>query len=282
VLSVVLALSASLTWGIADFLGGLKSRHLALLAVLGISQPIGVVGIGVLLAVRGTPPPEAGFVPFAVLSGVAGALAIAAFYHAMAIGTISIVAPIGATSAVIPVLAGVAMGERAAGAQVAGVLLAMAGVVLASRPDAAHDLGPGRRPRASAGFAMLAALGFGVFFVSLHRAAQDDVFWPAFVQRGTSSALLLACAAWRRAPLRVGWRHAPALATIGVLDVTANVCYAAASTIGLVSLASVLSSLYPVVTVVLARLVLDERLARPQQAGVVAALLGVALSALPR
>jgi drug/metabolite transporter (DMT)-like permease len=281
VLSVILALAASGAWGVSDFLGGLKSRQLALLSVLTLSQPLGLVAVGVLLLVRGTPPPTADFVPFGMLAGVTGLVGLAAFYQAMAIGTISIVAPIGATSAVVPVVYGLATGERAAPVQVLGIGLALLGVVLASQPQQAHAARDARQAALSVGLAVVAALAFGAFFIALHQASQQDVLWPAFVQRGTSSLLLLLTAAWLRPTLRVGWPHGPGLIGVGLLDVAANILYAAASTTGLVSLAAMLSSLYPVVTVLLARVVLHERLSRLQQGGVASALLGIALIAVP-
>ena len=133
-----LALAASLSWGVGDFLAGLSSRKLQLLTVLVISQAAGLTSLAVLVAVRGSGPPEARYLLYAALAGIAGAIGLAALYRGLAVGSMSVVAPISATAAVIPVVAGLITGERPSGAQGAGIALALAGVVLASRERRAN------------------------------------------------------------------------------------------------------------------------------------------------
>ena len=142
-----------------------------------------------------------------------------------------------------------------------------------------HTSATSHQGRAGTGFALLAAAGFGGFFVLLHDASTYSVVWATFVQRLTSVSVLLVASLIVRPSLAVGWRRTPQLLAIGVLDQGANLLYGFASTVGLVSLAAVLASLFPVVTVVLARAILHERLSRTQQTGVACALAGVALIA---
>jgi drug/metabolite transporter (DMT)-like permease len=275
VIAVAFALGAAVAWGAADFLGGLKSRVAATIVVVAIGQATGLALVGAVVIARGEGPPEARYVGYAVLAGFAGALGIAALYRALAVGSMSIVAPITATGAVIPVIAGVATGERPTTVQSAGLALAFGGVVLAARQESG-DLASGR-VAAGVGVALLAALGIGSFLLALDAASEGGVPWALLVQRSVCVVIVLAAAVFVRPRFRVGWRNAGAMVAIGVLDMSANAFFALASTRGLVSVVSVLASLYPVTTVLLARLLLGERIARPQQVGVVVALAGVVL-----
>jgi drug/metabolite transporter (DMT)-like permease len=275
VLAVALGLAASVSWGISDFLGGLKSRTLALLSVLLTSQGAGLVLITAIVALRGRAAPDAEHVVYACLSGIAGAIGLAAFYRGLAVGAMAVVAPISGTAAVIPVAVGLISGERPAALQVPGIALAIAGVALASRE--LPEEGGGPRVAAGAGLALLSAVGFGSFFVAMDAASEPDLFWAIFFNRATSLTALALAVLVVRPRLVLGRDDLPVLLLIGALDISANALFAAASTEGLVSLVAVLASLYPVVTVLLARLVLGERVRRVLQVGVVAVLAGVAL-----
>ena len=261
-----------------DFAGGLQARRAPLAAVLLVSQVAGLVGLLVVVAVRGRGPPGFEHLWPALLAGAAGAAAIGAFYHGLAIGTMSIVAPISATGAAIPVVVGVVGGDRPSALQAAGVALAVVGVVLASR-ELDEEGGRVARTRRSVLLALVAAAGFGTFFAGVGRAARADVFWALVVGRSTSVAVTGLAVAALRPPLAVPTARLPALATVGILDVSANALYGAAATKGLLSVVAVLGSLYPVVTVLLARAVLGERVRPIQDAGIAAALVGVALIA---
>jgi drug/metabolite transporter (DMT)-like permease len=273
VLAVALGLASSLSWGLADFVGGLQSRRHPLLIVLLVSQVIALALLApVALALAGDRP-SAAAAGWAALAGSAGCVALAAFYRGLAIGTMSIVAPVSATGAAVPVLVGVAEGERPAALQVAGMVLALAGILLASR-EAPGDHGQ-RASRASVGLAVVAAVGFGTFYVGVDRAsATAEVPWVILISRSCSLVLIAAAALAIRPQLPRGGAMWP-LAAVGVLDLGANGLYAVATTEGLLSIVAVLSSLYPAVTVVLARLVLAERVTRTQEAGVAATLAGV-------
>jgi drug/metabolite transporter (DMT)-like permease len=280
VLAVLLALAASVSWGVSDFLGGLNSRYLALAVVLLISQTVGLLMLLPLALLHGPPQLDGPSAAFAVAGSVSGLIGIAGLYRGMAVGTVSIVAPISATGAVVPVLFGLLVrGEQATALQSVGMVLALAGIILASR---AHDDSHASSTRLArgVGFAILAALGFGGFFVLLHEASARDVLWAGVVQRLTGVCSMLVLVLVQRRSLMVGWRRLRALVLVGVLDTGANVLYGYSSVLGLVSLAAVLASLFPVVTVVLARFVLRERLTASQGTGVVAALAGMACIAV--
>jgi drug/metabolite transporter (DMT)-like permease len=270
-----LALAASLSWGVGDFLAGLSSRKLQVLTVLVISQAAGLTSLAVIVAVRGNAPPDARYLIYASLAGIAGAVGLAALYRGLAVGSMSVVAPISATAAVIPVLGGVLTGERPSALQGAGIALALGGVVLASREERAA--GGGRTMAEGVGLALVAALGFGLLLLALGAASDADALWATLAMRTTSFSLLVLAALVLRPSFSVGRDHVPVLALIGLLDAAGNALFALATTESLLSVAAVLAQLYPVVTVLLARVILGERISWPQQAGVVSAFAGIAL-----
>jgi drug/metabolite transporter (DMT)-like permease len=274
-IAVVLALGAAVAWGAADFLGGLKSRAVATLVVVAVGQATGLVLVAAFVAARGDGLPEARYLGYAALGGLAGAVGIAALYRGLAVGAMSIIAPITATGAVIPVAVGLATGERPSATQGVGLLLALGGVVLAARQPRS-DEARGRLV-AGVGLALLAAVGIGSFLVALDAASEGGVGWALLTQRTVCLGLVLAAALLVRPHFTFVRADVAPLIAIGALDMSANALFALASTRGLVSIVSVLASLYPVATVFLARLLLQERIARSQQVGVVAALAGIVL-----
>jgi drug/metabolite transporter (DMT)-like permease len=275
----LLAFASSISWGTADFVGGLKSRSLPVLNVLIASQGTGLLLIGTFVALRGESAPGGAFAVFAALSGIAGVTGLAAFYRALAVGNMGVVAPISACAGIVPVAVGIATGDRPGSVQVAGVALALAGIALASREEVTADSGSGGLAARGTGLAMLSALGFGFFFLCMDRASDADVAWAMLVNRVTGFSLLLVAAAMLRPPVRVRRGDLRVLVAVGTLDIGANAMFAIAATKGLVSLVSVLGSLYPLTTVSLAAVVLRERPHRVAQVGVVGALLGVAMIA---
>jgi drug/metabolite transporter (DMT)-like permease len=274
VLGIGLAFASSLCWGVADFSGGLLARRIALLAVLLLSQASALaVALG-LVAVAGGAAPSAASLAWAAGAGALGCAALAAFYRGLAIGTMSIVAPISATGAIVPVVVGVVRGERPGALQLVGIAVALGGIVLAAREPA--GVVPARAARASIGLALVAALGFGSFFVGIDRATDGaSTAWVTLAVRGAEVILLCLAALALRPPLPRARRDLWPLPAVGLLDVTANAFYALATTKGLLSVVAVVGSLYPAVTVVLARAVLRERVTRAQEVGVVATLAGV-------
>jgi len=273
VVAVALGLAASVSWGLADFIGGTKSRALDLLAVLVVSQGVALVLLAVAVAIRAEGPPGAEPLLYAAGAGAAGVAGLAALYRGLAVGAMAVVAPIAALGAGIPVVVGVATGDRPGAVQAAGILLALAGVALAAREDAPE--GGGARLAVGAGLAAGAAVGIGLFLVGMDAAGDEDVLWALAAARLTSVVLLGAAVLATRPDVGAVRPHLGAVAAIGMLDLAANALFTVAATEGLVSVASVCSSLYPVVTIVLAASLLGERVRRVQGLGVVLVMLGV-------
>jgi uncharacterized membrane protein len=224
-----------------------------------------------VVAIRGKGPADAGAL-LAIPAAISGTLGFYAYYRGMAIGAMSIVAPIAGISAAVPVVVGILSGDLPSLWQGLGIATALGGVFLASR-----DPGRGGRVAAGVGLALLAAIGFGGYFPPMHAAGNADFWWATLIFRLTSTSVILGAVAIRRPSLAVAPIQVPLLVLVGIGDMLGNFLFAAASTSGLVSITSVLASLYPIVTVLLARLVLKERVARSQEAGIVLTLAGVAL-----
>jgi drug/metabolite transporter (DMT)-like permease len=276
VAALLISLASAFSWGVSDFLGGLQSRRFPVLAVLAVSQPAGLLLIAALIPLLGADPVSADKLAVAFLAGVASLAGLGAFYAAMAMGTVSVVAPIAALGVVVPVAVGLIEGQSPAAVQLVGLVPAMAGVVILSYEEDPEHAEVARR---SILLAILAGLGFGIFFTALDAAATERPGWAIFAVRvGGVSAVLAALLVVRPrlAPVRsaIG-----VLVLIGVFDVLANALFAIASTKGVLPVVAVGGSMYPAFTVALAHGVLGERLARVQWAGVLLALLGVAMIA---
>jgi len=285
---VPLGLSSGLCWGAADFFGGMQSRRLPALTVAFWSQVAGALGLAVALAVSGTRPTPAG-VAWGLVAGAGSGCALVLFYRGLAEGTMSIVAPVSACGAVVPVAAVLLTGHRPDALAGLGVITAITGVVLVSRPRrTAHDQppaspgGPGRSGRVLA-MALGSALGFGLFYVFVDAGTTGSRGEPLWVVAGAraSSLLMLSMIALvrNRSALRWPGRRIGPVALIGIGDTGANLLFAYAATTGNLAVVGVLGSLYPVATVVLARWLLGERLSGGQNAGVALALTGVGLLA---
>jgi drug/metabolite transporter (DMT)-like permease len=244
--------------------------------VILVSQVAGLVLGALLILVTGDEPPSTRRILYGAVAGAVGFFGLTAFYTAMKVGTMGVITPITATAVLVPVTVGLVHGERPSGLQGAGVALALAGVVVASiepEREALQD----RRIAAGVGFALLAALAFGSSIVGLNAAAKGGPVWATFSMRVTAVPLGLAFVLAMRVPWRGSLRHWPLLAGVGLADTTANIFFGLAGNRGLLSVVAVLASLYPVIVVVLARVLLSERLAPSQLGGAAAALLGVAL-----
>jgi len=270
--ALALALGASLAWGVADFVGPLVGRALGALRVLFWAQVGGLVAIALAVAVRGESP-HTWLVLLAIPAALAGTLGLWAYYRGIAAGAISVIAPIAGASAIIPVIFGIATGDSPSALQVAGIACAIVGVVLASleRRKGAS------RFAAGVGLALLAAIGFGFYFPPMHAAGKADFWWASLVFRATALLVIAAAVSVQRPNLRLRPRDLAIVLGVGIGDTLGNVLYAASSGHGLVSLTSVLASLYPIVTVLLAAAVLSERTAPAQRAGIALTLAGVIL-----
>ena len=276
--AIALALGCSVFWGLADFLGGLKSRTFPVPVVLCGMYLTSLIVMATFVAARGTGPPATGAVVASLGAGVLGTLGLSAFYRALAIGTMSIAAPIAATGVALPVLVGIATGDRPGLVRSIGLAAAVVGIVLASRED---DGGPvdALQQRQSAVLAVLAGLGFGSYFVLANIGSDGDIAWALLLSRVAGSPFVVAFAllAVRRGGRRPrGWEIAT-LVGIGLIDLVANLAFNYATTLGELSTVAVGSSLYPVMTVFMAALVLGERIRGIQRLGVVVALAAVVM-----
>lgn len=278
-MAVLLALIGALVYGSADFAGGLATRKAAAVAVVFCGQAAGAVLLVVLLVLA----PGRFDLPSIGLgagAGLCGALALLVFYRALATGSMSVVAPLTAvTAAIVPVVGGIALGDRPSALALVGVLLAVVAILLISAEGGRVPTAAMLRGRGVAG-ALLAGAGFGLLFVLLSRAAPDSGFWPLAGMRVASLALLAVVGLTMRRSL-VPRGAAPLLVIgSGVGDMAANLLFLLASRIGLLSIVGVLLALYPAGTVLLALVVLRERLHALQVAGLAVAGTGVVLIAL--
>jgi drug/metabolite transporter (DMT)-like permease len=298
-MGVFLGLLAGFTYGAADFIGGLASRKSTVFSVVVVSQAVGLVLLLAIMPLLGSTQVVPGDILWGSLAGVAGALGISLLYRGLAIGRMSLVSPITAViAAVVPFVTGLAMHEHPSSFAIAGVLIALVAVVLVSSTEMpgepASNAAPGLvglPPHSAAAAnswlrqpglieAVLSGIGIGFFYVFLAHTRAQAGMWPLAASRFCSAAILIVVAlAARRSilPSRGGWSP---IAIAGLLDMFANACYLLATRHGLLAIVAVLASLYPASTVMLARLVLHEKLSRTQLTGVGCALVAIALIAV--
>jgi drug/metabolite transporter (DMT)-like permease len=272
--NALLALAASALWGTSDFGGGLISRRLDPSAAVLISQALALAGLVALLPFLRVP--TGAYLLTGAAAGVVATLSLAAFYRAMSTAPMSLVAPITASGTCIPVLVGLLRGEHLGALQLAGIVVTFIGIVLASGPEFRSGVALRRQ---ALGLSIGAAAGFGVAYTLLALAAGTNVYGTLLSQRIGGLIVLgpIVLKAGILPGIRLTGRRLAALAAIGCCDVAANGSYALAASRGNLSVAAVLASLYPVVTALLARTILSERLRTVQSVGVVAALAGVLL-----
>jgi drug/metabolite transporter (DMT)-like permease len=274
-----------MSYGVADFLGGVASRHRPALAIALLSQ---LVGLAVLLAASPLFLRDPVTVPalgWGAAGGMVGAVGLVALYRGLARGHMAVVAPVAAlVGAVVPIGFGLLIGDPVGPVALTGVVVALTAVGLVSwTPQTRRALeGPAPVGRLLPGFrdAILAGTAFGAFFILFARAGDAPGAWPMLGVRGASVTLLSVIALARRVPLRGGGRVLPAILAIGTMDMGANLLYLMGTRTGLLTIVVVLTSLYPATTVLLARAVLRERLRRLQVVGLAAAAVGVVLIAL--
>lgn len=282
-MAIMLALTAAVSWGASDFLGGLAGRRAGsdiAVATSFIGQLIGAAGIGLAIAVLPAGQPTATDLWVGAAAGLCGAVGLLLLYRGLTIGKMGVIAPVtGAGAASLPIVYGVLLGELPSALAWAGVATALIAIVLVSR-EPATDVAfrgwatPGLREALGAG------VGFGLIFVLLDLTSEGSGLWPLLPMKLSASALLVALGVGlgrRLTPPRHVWWT---VAGVGLLDNLANITFLYATRSGLVALVSVLSSLYPVGTILLARWVLHERLVRSQVGGLLLAGIGVTLIAV--
>jgi drug/metabolite transporter (DMT)-like permease len=276
VLGPAFALGSSLSFGVADFLGGTTSRRIGTLQFIFCTQLIAVVLAAGWVAISAEPVPPAATIAAAVGAGLGLTVGVAAFFQAMVVGTMSVVAPISATGVIVPIAAGIVRGERPGAAQAIGIVAAILGIVFASRPPRDH---PSTPVQSGLGLALLAALGSGLMLWLVAPASRHGVPWALLIARAIPAFILAAVVSIRRASLRpaLEWRNARITLASALLGFSGVALYAFATLHGQLVIVSVLASLYPAMTVLLAYAVLGERLHGVQQLGIAAMLAGVVL-----
>ncbi|OIK25284.1 DMT family transporter [Streptomyces malaysiense] len=283
-MTAIFALTTSLLWGLADFGGGLLTRRTPALTVVVVSQTVAAAVLGAVVVATGAWSAAGPRLWFAFAAGLVGPIALLAFYKALALGPMGVVSPLATLGVVVPVGVGLFLGERPGLLRLAGIAVAVAGVVLAGGPQ----LRGAPVERRTVLLTLVAALGFGTVFALIGEASTTvtGLYLSLFVQRLTNVAVggAVLAASLRRggSALPEGgfpYRSLPALAFVGLADVAANGTYATAAQHGPVTVAAVLASLYPVVTALAARGFLSERLRVVQAAGAGLALVGTVLLA---
>ncbi len=277
-MAVALALLSSLLWGTADFFGGIFTKRMPAVVVVLISQMIALTLIVPTVWLIGSFDDPSGYFWWGVGAGIVGPVGLVSFYGALSIGTMGVVSPIAATGIIVPVAWGLAQGEQPSVLQYLGIAVAFVGVVLAAGPDVPHENVEARDAHVkSIALALVAAIGFGASFVFLAGGGESSVGMTIVVQRATSVLLMVVPVVVFTRLVGLRWRDLPGLAGVGAGDAAANGAFAWSSTFGLLSVTAVLGSLYPVATLLLARILLKERLTRLQIYGVIGALVGIVL-----
>lgn len=275
-LGPLLALGAAISYGIADFGGGMLSRRHPSVAVVGVSQAASLVVLLLGVAVIGFPG-SLDWLPWSVLAGVCGSTGLVAFYRALAFGTVGVVSPISALGFGIPVVIGLISGDDPSTLQLLGIVVAASGAIAASGPELKGEEHVKAR---AVWLAALSGIAFGFTVYALTRGGASSTYLTLVGMRVTSVAAFGIAAIVLRSVGGITARDLPALAAVGLMDVLANGLIALASTMDLLSITAVLSALYPVVTVALAAVILKERLKTIQKAGVALAFLGIGLIAV--
>ena len=277
---MVFALAAALLYGSADFLGGAATRRAHVLSVLVLSATAGVSVLLIAALASGDLPQPAGLA-WGLSAGAIGGAGLIIFYVGLAAGPMGVVAPVsGLVAAVLPVGVALAQGERPGALVYVGAAACLVAIVLASSGGSAAAA-PGRRrpaPVRAIGYGIVSGISFGLFFLFMRNGGESGAFWPVTAARVAElTVALIAVAVVRPGPLPRSAGSMPVLAAVGsgAIDAAASICYVAATRAGLFGLAVVLASLYPGVTVLLARIVLGERLGRVQRAGLALAALGI-------
>ncbi len=286
-MAVVLGLFAAVTYGAADFMGGVMTRRANVFAVVVVSQMFGSLVILGALPFFLDAHLTANALLWGGLSGLAGGAGVAFFYQGLSVGRMSVIAPVtGVEAAALPVIFGLLTGERPGTLPLIGVVLAVVAVALVSlapEGDVEEVSVPGssRDPHRRSGLvhAGAAGLGFGLFFIFLGNAGEDTGMWPLVAARAASIGAVALAALVARRSVRAERSALPGIALTGGLDVAANILYLLASREGLLSIVAVLTSMYPASTVVLARFIGKERLWPTQLAGLGVAAIGVTLIA---
>ncbi|MGI8702461.1 MAG: EamA family transporter [Nocardioidaceae bacterium] len=270
-MAIVLSLLSSLLWGASDFAGGLVSKRLRAVVVVGWTATFGAILATIAVVATGGWHGPIGWLPWGMAAGASGGLGLIGYYLALSTGTMGVVAPVTSLGLAVPVVVGVLSGESPSRVTLSGIAIAVVGIALTGGPE--FSGATSARPVLTA---MLAGFFFGAFFVFMDRGSETSPVLTLWSMRATVTAAFVVAALVRRTTGGLRGRDYLWVLAISAGDFGANLFFGIASTKGFVSITSVLSSLYPVVTVLLARVALSERLRRIQVVGVAVTMLGVA------
>jgi drug/metabolite transporter (DMT)-like permease len=278
-MEVVLGALVALSYGTGDFLGGISAKRLPTITVLLVSQAVGLVAAVLLVVALRDAPPAAHIFPLSAAAGAVGIVALGFLFRGLALGRMSVVAPLSAIGGgVLPVLWGLLRGERPSALALVGVGLALVAAAVVGR-GAEHDPAPAVSPRMELALGAGAGVGFGVVFILLAESSSGSGMWPVLIARCASVPLLVVAAVVVGRSLRMERTELAPVAGAGLCDVAANALVVLAVRRGLISLVAPVASLYPAMTVVLARLVLHERIGRQRLAGLAVGIVGLTLIA---
>jgi uncharacterized membrane protein len=276
-LAAIMALAASVTWGLSNIMAGLQSRQRSVWTVTALSQMVATAGAGLVLAIAPHRSPDFLHHLAPLLGGAVGGLGTVAFYQALSQGAMSVVSPIAATQAAVPVVVGLLLGERPGAPAYVGMILAIGGVVLVSWSE---DRRGARIASSTIMLSVVAASCWGIMLVGFDIGGRENAYWSVFDTRLASMGIILIAFAVSRRRLELAGRKVWVLAIlgcVGLLYTVANVLFTVASTIGYLSVVSILGSLSPLVTTGYGQLRLNERLTARQWVGASAAFIGVVL-----
>jgi len=275
VLPITLSIFACFGWGIADFIGGLKSRSLPTLSILMISSLTGTFLLGIILLSLNAPLPDDPLLLWAIPAGIIGVAAMFLLYRSLAIGTMSILAPISATGVILPVIWGIFSGDNLSGLCSLGIAIAILGSLMAVMEN-----DPKRNKRKltkGVGLAMGSAFFVGLYFITMDAACTHHPIWASMIMRSSTLIILIPLLFFAKITINIGKVQFPPILLMGIMDTMAAFCFAVAASKGMLSQVAVISSLYPAVTIILSAVITGERIQKIQFSGVVLAIAGVTL-----
>lgn len=272
---VTLAILACFGWGIADFIGGFKSRDLPTLSILFVSTLTGIFLLAGIIMVLGNPLPRDPALWWAIPAGLIGLISMFLLYKGLAVGTMAILAPISATGVIIPVIWGILCGDDLSGLQLLGIGSAILGSILATMEKQRNQ--KNKHLTKGIGFAVSAAVFIGLYLIFMDKAAAHHPVWASMIMRSATFLFILPILWLAKLPMGVGRIHLPVIIMMGIVDTLAAFSFAIATSKGLLSEVAVISCLYPAVTAILSAVIVKERIQRVQSLGVLFAFTGVVL-----
>ena len=274
-LPITLSIFACFGWGIADFIGGLKSRSLPTLSILTISSLIGTFLLGIILLSLNSPLPNDPLLLWAIPAGIIGVAAMFLLYRSLAIGTISILAPISATGVILPVIWGIISGDTLSGLCSLGIAIAILGSLLAVMENDSKK--NKRKLTKGVGLATGSAFFVGLYFITMDAACTHHPIWASMIMRSSTLIVLIPLLFFAKITIKIGKAQFPPILLMGVMDTMAAFCFAVATSKGMLSQVAVISSLYPAVTIILSAVIMGERIQKIQFSGVILAIAGITL-----